>query len=180
MSLSKRLRFEVFKRDRFTCQYCGRRPPDVMLEVDHIVPKVANGRDVPGNLTTSCFECNRGKGPVPLGAVSPALDEMGRLEAMQEMLERRRSLEDEIAVAEAAGEVESRAIAQVCTWWKDAYGPHAKLPDQGSIRKFVQRLTMEDLRDAVEVTRDRCRGDSRRALKFFYGVCWRKTKPVPA
>lgn len=31
-SISKKLRFEVFKRDGFTCQYCGRMAPDVVLE----------------------------------------------------------------------------------------------------------------------------------------------------
>ena len=36
--ISKALRFEVFKRDSFTCQYCGRSAPEVVLEVDHIVP----------------------------------------------------------------------------------------------------------------------------------------------
>lgn len=61
-SLSKSLRFEVFKRDSFTCQYCGRMAPDVVLEVDHINP-VANGGDNDVlNLITSCFDCNRGKG----------------------------------------------------------------------------------------------------------------------
>lgn len=60
--ISKKLRFEVFKRDSFTCQYCGRMAPDVILEVDHINP-VANGGDNNIlNLITSCFDCNRGKG----------------------------------------------------------------------------------------------------------------------
>ena len=43
-AISKKLRFEVFKRDNFTCQYCGRMAPDVVLEVDHI-NAVANGGD---------------------------------------------------------------------------------------------------------------------------------------
>ncbi len=60
--LSKKLRFEVFKRDGFTCQYCGRSAPDVILEVDHI-KSVKNGGDNDiMNLITSCFDCNRGKG----------------------------------------------------------------------------------------------------------------------
>lgn len=60
--LTKKLRFEVFKRDAFTCQYCGRMAPDVVLEVDHINP-IANGGDNElMNLITSCFDCNRGKG----------------------------------------------------------------------------------------------------------------------
>ena len=34
MAIGKTLRFEVFARDQFTCQYCGQRPPDVVLEYD--------------------------------------------------------------------------------------------------------------------------------------------------
>lgn len=41
-STGKRLRFEVFKRDHFTCQYCGAQPPDIVLVADHIVA-VAEG-----------------------------------------------------------------------------------------------------------------------------------------
>ena len=37
-NLSKSVRFEVFKRDSFKCQYCGKSAPDVVLEVDHIIP----------------------------------------------------------------------------------------------------------------------------------------------
>lgn len=61
MSITKKIRFEVFKRDNFTCQYCGRKPPEVILEVDHIIPKSKNGSDDFSNLLTSCFDCNRGK-----------------------------------------------------------------------------------------------------------------------
>ena len=37
-SISKKIRFEVYKRDKFTCQYCGRKATDVILNVDHIEP----------------------------------------------------------------------------------------------------------------------------------------------
>ena len=59
--LTKKLRFEVFKRDSFTCQYCGRSAPDVTLQVDHIDPKANNGTNDILNLITSCFDCNQGK-----------------------------------------------------------------------------------------------------------------------
>lgn len=59
--ISKKLRFEVFKRDKFTCQYCGRKPPSVSLEADHYVPVSQGGPTVFMNLITSCFDCNRGK-----------------------------------------------------------------------------------------------------------------------
>lgn len=61
-SISKKLRFEVFKRDSFCCQYCGRSAPDVILEVDHIKPVAEGGKNTLLNLVTSCRDCNRGKG----------------------------------------------------------------------------------------------------------------------
>lgn len=61
-TISKKTRFEVFKRDNFTCQYCGRMAPNVILEIDHINPVANGGTDDILNLITSCFECNRGKG----------------------------------------------------------------------------------------------------------------------
>ena len=60
--LSKRVRFSVFERDGFQCQYCGRQPPTVCLEADHIVPRSKGGTNDPENLRTSCYDCNRGKG----------------------------------------------------------------------------------------------------------------------
>jgi len=60
--LSNKLRFNVLKRDNFTCQYCGRKPPEVILEVDHIIPISDGGETSLDNLITSCRECNRGKG----------------------------------------------------------------------------------------------------------------------
>ena len=44
-SLTKKVRFEVFKRDSFTCQYCGRTAPSVILEVDHIKPVCDGGQN---------------------------------------------------------------------------------------------------------------------------------------
>ena len=61
-TITPALRFEVFRRDSFTCQYCGRRARMVVLHVDHIMPKVAGGTDDPANLRTACSKCNLGKG----------------------------------------------------------------------------------------------------------------------
>lgn len=61
--LGFRKRFEVFKRDNFTCQYCGRnvKKHKVVLVIDHIHPKKKGGRDDMSNLITSCLDCNIGK-----------------------------------------------------------------------------------------------------------------------
>lgn len=37
-AISKKIRFEVFKRDSFRCQYCGSSAPDILLQIDHIKP----------------------------------------------------------------------------------------------------------------------------------------------
>lgn len=72
--ISKKLRFEVFKRDSFTCQYCGRTPPEVTLEADHIIPKKEKGIDDIVNLITACFDCNRGKGKRNLNTIPKSIN----------------------------------------------------------------------------------------------------------
>src|SRR5215216_2215665 len=70
--LTPKQRFEILKRDGFTCQYCGRKPPEVVLNVDHIIPVVPispeykSGINDPSNLITSCKGCNEGKSNIPL------------------------------------------------------------------------------------------------------------------
>ncbi len=61
--LSLSMRFQIFERDNFTCQYCGRnvKENNVILTVDHILPKKLGGSDKFDNLITSCRDCNLGK-----------------------------------------------------------------------------------------------------------------------
>lgn len=54
-------RWTVLNRDDFTCQYCGRSAPHVVLQVDHVVAKAMGGHDGMDNLITSCWQCNQGK-----------------------------------------------------------------------------------------------------------------------
>lgn len=61
-AIGKKLRFEVFKRDGFCCQYCGGNAPNVNLEVDHVIPVAEDGTNDIDNLITACENCNRGKG----------------------------------------------------------------------------------------------------------------------
>lgn len=60
-SISKSTRFEILQRDNHTCQYCGRKAPDVELQIDHLVPVARGGTDDFENLVTSCADCNSGK-----------------------------------------------------------------------------------------------------------------------
>jgi len=57
VALSRR---EIFRRDQFTCQYCGKVTP--LLTVDHIIPKHLGGAHVWSNLVAACSICNHRKG----------------------------------------------------------------------------------------------------------------------
>ena len=61
-TLTKHLRFEILKRDNFTCRYCGARAPNVVLHVDHVHPVAQGGKNELENLATACRDCNAGKG----------------------------------------------------------------------------------------------------------------------
>lgn len=61
MAVSKRLRYEILRRDNHTCRYCGATAPGVPLRVDHVTPVALGGTDEPTNLVTSCEPCNNGK-----------------------------------------------------------------------------------------------------------------------
>lgn len=56
------IRYNVLKRDNFTCQLCGITAKDgAKLEVDHIIPVSKGGKTIMSNLQTLCDRCNKGK-----------------------------------------------------------------------------------------------------------------------
>ena len=61
--LTKSLRYDVMRRDRFRCRLCGRSSEEdgVKLEIDHIKPISKGGKTELNNLRTLCYDCNRGK-----------------------------------------------------------------------------------------------------------------------
>ncbi len=64
-TIGPKTKLEVFKRDGYTCQICGRSPactPGLELEVDHREPFSTGGADSLENYQTLCQRCNRGKG----------------------------------------------------------------------------------------------------------------------
>lgn len=79
MAVSKRLRYEILRRDDHTCRYCGGRAPVVALTVDHVIPVALGGNDEPPNLVAACRDCNAGKsasspdGPIVDGVTQDAL-----------------------------------------------------------------------------------------------------------
>ena len=54
-------RTNIFKRDKYTCQYCGKHLEKDELTIDHVFPKSRMGPDIWENLVTCCKECNQKK-----------------------------------------------------------------------------------------------------------------------
>lgn len=87
--LSKKTRFEVFKRDGFTCQYCGAKAPDAILHVDHIEPVSKGGDNSILNLITACDGCNSGKSDRRLSdqtTLAKQVEQLAELSQRQEQL----------------------------------------------------------------------------------------------
>jgi 5-methylcytosine-specific restriction endonuclease McrA len=56
----KLTRREIFRRDNYTCQYCGKHTLD--LTIDHVIPRHMNGPHNWQNVVTACSACNHRKG----------------------------------------------------------------------------------------------------------------------
>jgi hypothetical protein len=60
--LSPKRRFAVLARCGFACVYCGKRPPEIELHIDHKIPVGLGGSNEDANLVAACRACNTGKG----------------------------------------------------------------------------------------------------------------------
>lgn len=171
-SLSKRLRFEIFKRDGFKCLYCGATPVQTTLRVDHVKPVAEGGADDPANLVTSCFDCNAGKGPVPLekrkhaaGVATEADRE--HAEQIREWLKIQREVED----------ARSDVVEALLAAWSEEIGEPD--PDTRSrLRACLTRNSVDQIREAISATSVK-RLYGNRQLKYFYGVLRAKRGDAP-
>ena len=179
--LSKRARFEVFKRDGFTCQYCGRTPPQVILEADHMIPVAQGGEDHESNMVTACQDCNRGKADKVLGQVPAALD--------VQMADRRDRASQVVEYNRFLLEIRERQIREATelgTYWCDKTLPAGKQgkytfgePRMASVRQFLKHLPAAEIMDSIDIAFARVRptGDGEeRTFRYFCGVCWKKIK----
>lgn len=63
--MTSALREKIKMRDRYTCKYCSlstKQEPNLLLEIDHIIPLSKGGITTEKNLQTLCWRCNRSKG----------------------------------------------------------------------------------------------------------------------
>jgi hypothetical protein len=144
----KNVRFEVFKRDSFRCQYCGRSAPDVVLEVDHIVPKSKGGTDDMLNLITSCFDCNRGKSDKTLDDETVLKKQMAQ---MEELNERRIQIEMLAEWYKELQELDERQVDIINDLWKRETNTDLDLHQRDEIKKLIKRYGLELLLKSVPI-----------------------------
>lgn len=179
-AISTRVRFEIFKRDRFTCQYCGRTPPAVILHVDHIVAVSSGGGNEDTNLITACKDCNAGKSDKDL-SIAPASLALN----VAESRERAEQVKEYTTFLLEQRETELDATRRLGWYWfnkfmkkKDAWGFLDQ--HQQSIRTFLKRLTEVEIMDAMDIAHAKYPAQEGyswdRTFRYFCGVCWRMIK----
>ncbi len=170
--ISKKLRFDVFKRDLFVCQYCGQAPPKVVLEIDHIQPVKHKGGDDADNLITACFNCNRGKAAIKLSAIPSTITE--KAAKIAEAEEQYKEYNKLLRRREKRINKEVDGINEIYK----SYFPGWEL-SQGfrvSVKMFIQKLgayvVEEAMHKSCSITRLNVNSNDD-AARYFCGICWR-------
>lgn len=170
--ISKKLRFEVFKRDGFVCQYCGATPPSVILHVDHIHPVAGGGKNHIDNLITACEPCNLGKGARVLSDIPKSLKDKAT-----EVAEREEQIKGYNYVLQMkAARIEDDAWAVAAALSGQEYIESFNRLDLLSIKRFLEKLPVSDLLDAADISMANIPWSEKKRFKYFCGVCWNRIR----
>jgi hypothetical protein len=175
MAVRLKDRFEVFKRDAFTCQYCGRRVPDVVLEVDHIIPRAEGGGDEIENLVTSCWECNRGKGKRLLDERAPVADIEERTAMIQERERQLRAYNNAKAVELDRKDAD---FTRVWNYWFDLWDTESMsrsaTPWKNTLKNAIEHFGAVEVMGAMDIVRDKFQYPGSAPAKYFGGILRKK------
>ena len=171
-AIGKKLRFEIFKRDEFSCVYCGATPPSVILQIDHIHPIAEGGSNHIDNLITSCQSCNIGKGANLLSNIPQSLKDKANL-----VKEKEAQLKGYYEVMQMQ---KDRIDAEM---WKIADVIDSGSPQSGmrtdwlqSIKRFLKNLGFYEVLDAAEIARSKYQFGGKKTFLYFCGICHNRMK----
>lgn len=175
MSVTKKVRFEVFKRDGFRCCYCGAsaEDTDVVLEVDHIEPVSKGGTDSIDNLVTSCFGCNRGKTATPLSDIPQTL--VMKIEEVKKRQEQLKVYREIMVAAEVVVDQQVRRVEKAF----QEHHPGREFTDifkRATVRRFLEHASAESLVEDMHRACLKIPDDPGAAIKYFCGIYWGKLK----
>lgn len=175
--ITKKKRFEVFKRDNFTCQYCGRMSPDVILEIDHIVPVAEGGNNGLLNLVTSCRDCNRGKGKTKLSDNATVKRQQTEL---RDLADKREQLEMMIRWKRELMEVVDKQVQFIADRIESSTDWTVSDNAKRKIRELINRFSFAEVCDAVEISFSQYYTGSKtswnEAFQKVGGICYNKRR----
>lgn len=173
-SISKKLRFEVFKRDGFVCRYCGSKPPQVPLEIDHIMPVSKGGTNIIDNLISSCFDCNRGKSDINLTSVPESIEE--RTAKMKAAVKQHKEFAKLVDAQNNIRKWEQHTVEAVfLDYFPESRWQLSKF--SASIRMFIDKLGVQKCSENMNKACLKINYD-KYTLKYFCGICWTQIKEV--
>lgn len=180
MAVTKRLRYEVLRRDKHTCRYCGASAPDVKLTVDHVMPQALGGGDEPANLVTACEPCNSGKTSIPADApiVADVADDALRWAAAmskaadmahakyQVRLDYRTTFRESWDDWKTGPENDRKAVPLDANW-------------ESSLDNFYEAgLPDWELVEAVRAAMTNQKVVPANTFRYFAGICWTKIRQM--
>jgi hypothetical protein len=163
VTVSKRTRYEVLRRDNHTCRYCGGTAPDAVLTIDHVTPVALGGSDSPENLVACCKDCNAGKTSVQPGSDLVADVKQADIQWAGAM---RRAAE---ITAGQRAELEAYVDAFDHVWG-ELWVPMDYMNSLHALRKAG--LPVEDMQDAASIAFHAKHADD--PFRYFAGVAWNK------
>jgi hypothetical protein len=175
LAISKRLRYEIFRRDKHACRYCGAKAPAVTLTIDHVTPKTLGGTDDPSNLVTACADCNSGKtssspdAPIVADVNADAVRWAAAIKAAQARM-----------LADVKAREEARE--QFAGWWDEwGYGTRYQesFPRPADWERTVDQLTaaglpLRVLRDCISRAMSATKVRPEEKFRYMCGVAWKK------
>ena len=154
-AIGKKVRFEVLKRDKFTCQWCGRSPvtDDVVLQIDHIVPVKEGGDNNVLNLVTSCFDCNIGKGATKLDDNRVVAQQKKQLDLQQDKKEQLDLLVKWHKELQGMGTEETKVVIEYINDTMVTRSLNAK--GESGIARLTKKFKIEDILKAVDLSAEK-------------------------
>lgn len=175
-AIPKKVRFEVFKRDKFTCQYCGAKAPDVVLHIDHIKPVAHDGDNDIMNLVTACEDCNQGKGARELSDDSAV---RVRREQAEKLAERREQIEMMAEWQLGLAEAESDMVNAANELLIKVSGSGVNSNGEKTLRKYIERFGFSETMEAIRISFGQYEHDTddgwEHAFSKVGGICYNRS-----
>lgn len=174
MAVSKRVRFEVLRRDNHACRYCGQAAPDVKLHVDHVIPTTLGGADTPENLVTACAPCN-------LGKASTSPDEHIIADVAADALRWAAAIKHAAAIASAQQADRDRDAAEFLDRWEafDLGFEHMPSNWSDSVQSLLAAgLPMDVLKECIYTAVTAPNVSRHNTFRYTCGVAWRHVRDI--